>query len=83
MDALHVPSNVTKWDFCMDLGVLDYTKNRSGSIDIYTQLRGLGYKMLVYSGDTDSIVSTYGTKRWIEDLNWPVQKNFTQFMVDD
>ena len=36
MDALHVPANVTKWDFCMDLGVLDYTNNRSASIDIYT-----------------------------------------------
>lgn len=36
MDALHIPSNVTKWELCKEKGDFDYTKNRSGSIDIYS-----------------------------------------------
>ncbi len=71
MDALHVPSNVTKWDLCQEKGSFMYTKNRAGSIDIYNQLRGK-YRVLVYSGDTDGVVPTYGTKTWIENLNWPL-----------
>ena len=83
MDALHVPSNVTKWDLCQEKGSFLYTKNRTGSIDIYSQLRGK-YRVLVYSGDTDGVVPTYGTKRWIERLNWPLDqgKTWKQFMVD-
>lgn len=33
-------------------------------------MKANGIKMLFYSGDTDGAVPTYGTKRWIEDLNW-------------
>ena len=81
MDALHVPKTVTKWDLCLDKGDLDYTKNRAGSIDIYTQLRGK-YRVLVYSGDTDGVVPTYGTKAWIDTLAWPISSQWTQFLVD-
>ena len=61
MDALHVPQTVTKWDLCKEKGDLSYTKNRDGSIGIYNQIRNK-YKILVYSGDTDGAVPTYGTK---------------------
>ncbi len=27
---------------------------------------------MFYSGDTDGAVTTYGSKRWIKDLNWPI-----------
>ena len=82
MNSLNVPPTVTKWDLCMEKGDLSYTKDRAGSIGIYTELRGK-YKMLVYSGDTDGAVPTYGTKRWIDSLNWPVSSAYTQFFVDD
>jgi len=26
--------------------------------------------MMHYSGDTDGVLPTYGTKQWIEDLGW-------------
>lgn len=72
MNALHIPATFDKWQFCLDRGDLSYTKSRNGSIDIYSQLRGK-YRMLVYSGDTDGVVSTYGTKAWItQKLAWPV-----------
>ncbi len=40
--------------------------------------------MLVYSGDTDGVVPTFGTKRWIDRLNWPIVdgKSWKQFFVD-
>jgi hypothetical protein len=44
-------------------------------------LRGK-YRMLKYSGDTDMVVSTYATKGWIENLNWPISKEWKQFFVD-
>jgi len=28
--------------------------------------------MLHFSGDTDGAVPTYGTRRWIQDLDWEV-----------
>jgi len=32
------------------------------------------YRMLFYSGDTDGAVTTYGSKRWIKDLDWSVNE---------
>ena len=72
MDALHIPLTVTKWDFCKEKGELSYTKDRAGSIGLYTELRSK-YRVLVYSGDTDGVVPTYGTKSWIDKLGWPVK----------
>lgn len=31
---------------------------------------------MFYSGDTDGAVPTYGSKRWIETLNWDVKKDW-------
>ena len=38
--------------------------------------------MLKYSGDTDMAVPTYGTRAWIDNLNWDIVKPWKQFMVD-
>ena len=38
--------------------------------------------MLIYSGDTDGAVPTYGTRQWINELNWPVKTEWKQFHVD-
>jgi len=39
---------------------------------IYTVLKDSGYiRMMFYSGDTDGVLPTYGSKRWIENLAWP------------
>ena len=37
---------------------------------------------MFYSGDTDGAVNTYGTKRWIEELNWPVKTAWKPYMTD-
>jgi hypothetical protein len=38
---------------------------------IYPVLRNQ-VRILKYSGDTDGAVPTYGTKEWIQMLNWDV-----------
>jgi hypothetical protein len=81
MDALHVPNTVTKWELCLDKGDFSYTKSRTGTIGIYPLLKDK-YKILVYSGDTDGVVPTYGTKAWIESLGLPISKKYQQFFVD-
>jgi hypothetical protein len=48
-------------------------RNPAGFIDVYISLRNK-YRMLKYSGDTDMAVSSYGTRAWIDNLNWPVPK---------
>ena len=38
---------------------------------IYTVLKTSGYiRMMFYSGDTDGVLPTYGSKQWIEGLGW-------------
>lgn len=81
MEALHIPSTVTKWDLCKEKGEFSYTKLRNGSIDIYPLLKDK-YKILVYSGNTDGVVPTYGTKAWVDNLKWPIKQTWQQFFVD-
>jgi len=38
--------------------------------------------MMHYSGDTDGVLPTYGTKRWIEDLAWNKIGNYTAWVTD-
>lgn len=78
---LNIPPSAPAWDLCNGNFSKTYTKSPLGSIDVYTNLRGK-YKMLKFSGDTDMAVPTYGTKGWIDNLNWPIQKEWKQFFVD-
>jgi len=51
------------WIACTYPGVngFNYSYNASGSVWIYNELRGKGYRMLAYSGDTDAMIPTLGT----------------------
>jgi serine carboxypeptidase-like clade 2 len=64
--ALNVPQNIT-WFFCNSI---PYTHN----IDVYSLwayplIIEAGVRILFYSGDTDTIVSTVGSMNWIQQLN--------------
>jgi carboxypeptidase C (cathepsin A) len=39
-------------------------------------MKEAGVKILFYSGDTDGAVPTYGTKRWIKDLDWNITQEW-------
>lgn len=54
---LNIPDDVDSWDLCSSIY---YSQQRNGSIDVYRELKGK-YKILIFSGDTDGAVPTYGT----------------------
>ncbi len=37
--------------------------------------------MLMYTGDADGKVPTYGTQQWIYDMGWNVTKEWTPYFV--
>jgi hypothetical protein len=58
---LHIPTTIQPWRACeMDFD-WHYDLQLEGSYWIYPLLKANGYKVLVYSGDTDGSVPTYGT----------------------
>ena len=71
------------WIACRFPGMdgFNYTINETGSAWIYNNLRGKGYKMLMYSGDTDSIVPTLGTQQWIHAQGWAVTEEWRPYFI--
>ena len=72
--ALHVNPSVT-WSQCSDY--VDYNSTDSrivSTVPIYNFLIDGGYnlKILVFSGDDDSVCGTIGTQSWIWDLGYEV-----------
>jgi len=39
--------------------------------------------MLHFSGDTDGVVPTLGTKTWIRKLNWPIKDKWRAWYTSD
>jgi carboxypeptidase C (cathepsin A) len=73
---LKIDASVTKFVLCSDI---DYTKNRDGTFAIYQDLTKAGngkYKILKYSGDSDGVVPTQGTMKWIDQLGLKATKPF-------
>lgn len=78
---LNIVAASNKWDLCNDTINNNYQRPANGSIEIYERLRNK-YRMLKYSGDTDMAVPTYGTRDWIDNLNWTITKPWKQFFVN-
>lgn len=68
--ALHVDGAPFLWEDCKRFISQHFTKSLS-SLPKYANILGRGYKILIYSGDADSVVNFIGTERWIteEGLN--------------
>lgn len=80
--ALHV-EDVT-WAECNNTMFDTWLIQPQASQWIYTILKTSGYiRMMHYSGDTDGIVPTYGTKKWIESLNWDKIGNYTKWTSNE
>jgi len=68
-DALHIKTSQA-FEFCNNAIHSHYQVQKRGSIWIYKAMRRMNYKMLFFSGDTDGIVPTLGSQRWIKSLKW-------------
>ena len=69
--AIHVNEKI-RWDLCSDILEYDYDDSEVSTAPIYTELAnsGLDLRMLVFSGDNDSVCPTIGTQDWIWDLGF-------------
>jgi len=75
--ALHIPPLHT-WRFC-DMNTYENHKlNHDGSVGVYQWFKKQypHVKMFIYSGDSDGVIPTAGTEKWINNLNWPVYKTW-------
>ena len=66
--AMNIPTDLPGWTVCTNR--VDYHPEQEASKWIYKVLRHK-LKILFYSGDTDGALPTYGTKMWIQSLEWP------------
>lgn len=71
--ALHIPAATPAWEMCSNRVYNNYTLQDEASLWIYPILKYANYRMVFYSGDTDGAVPTYGTKRWLAKLGWPLK----------
>ncbi|OQR93221.1 serine protease family S10 [Achlya hypogyna] len=62
--ALHLGGVATNWSDCND-AVSDVYHKSDSSLQFYPTLLSAGLKVLIYSGDADSVVNFMGTQRWI------------------
>mmetsp|Transcript_26636 Transcript_26636/g.23601 ORF Transcript_26636/g.23601 Transcript_26636/m.23601 type:complete len:173 (-) Transcript_26636:193-711(-) len=71
-----------KWFMCANI---NYTPSQNASYWIYPHMISKGYKILVYSGDTDGSVPTEGTMKWIRalasDINMTIKKPYAQWTL--
>lgn len=80
--ALNIPQSVQAWEGCTTNDNFSYSFSVEASLWIYTILRPYGYKLMHYSGDTDGVVPTIGTRRWIQSLNWEVTNDWQPWLTD-
>ena len=85
--ALHIFDNITQWSPCNDIVSQTYVVSwDNASYWAYPILVENGYKILVYSGDTDGAVPTIGSIRWItqlsSDIKMPIKKAWSPWFMD-
>ena len=77
--AFNIPESVQTWEQCSS--TLDYHVQDEASMWIYQVLRKQ-MKLMFYSGDTDGAITTYGTKMWMKELNWPIVDAWRPWFTD-
>jgi len=80
--ALHVDETIV-WVDCSGAIGSTYEWDKRGSIWLYPEFKQLGLKVLIYSGDTDGAVPTWGTRQWIEGLDWKIMTETTPWFVNN
>mmetsp|Transcript_39750 Transcript_39750/g.52399 ORF Transcript_39750/g.52399 Transcript_39750/m.52399 type:complete len:607 (+) Transcript_39750:64-1884(+) len=80
-EAIHANTEI-EWKECSNQIHYHYEDEMIYMEDFYKFLidGGYGLKIMVYSGDDDSICGTIGTQSWIWDLDYPVLKDWSPWM---
>uniref|UniRef100_A0A0E0MF44 Carboxypeptidase n=1 Tax=Oryza punctata TaxID=4537 RepID=A0A0E0MF44_ORYPU len=73
---------VDEWVRCHDDGLLPYSKDMGSIIKYHRNLTSRGYRVLVYSGDHDSVVPFLGTQAWVRSLNYPIVDDWRAWHID-
>jgi hypothetical protein len=70
-EAIHVNSTIV-WAECSSILKYSSLDFELDMVPIYKYLidGGYGLKILVYSGDDDSVCATVGTQHWVSDLSY-------------
>jgi len=80
--ALNIPQSVQAWEGCTTNENFTYPFSVEASLWIYTILHRYNYTLMHYSGDTDGVVPTIGTRRWVNSLEWKVVKDWQPWTTD-
>lgn len=76
--ALHVKTDIV-WEECSRTVKYEYIDKMLPMEHYYNELLNSvsdkNLRILVYSGDDDSVCGTIGTQKWLWDLGFPVKKN--------
>jgi carboxypeptidase C (cathepsin A) len=76
--ALHVKTDII-WEECSRTVKYEYIDKMLPMEHYYNELlnsvNDKNMRILVYSGDDDSVCGTIGTQKWLWDLGFPVKKN--------
>jgi len=79
-EAIHAKTG-TKWADCSDTVFYNFDHNDRHAFmqDTYTYLvedkKDLKLRILIFSGDDDSVCATQGTLFWVGNMGWPIKQN--------
>jgi len=79
--AIHVKPDIN-WEICSD--IVNYNSDVSTVMPIYYRLLKKNLKVLIYSGDADSVVDYTYSESWTSNLGLTETSSFRQwYFVDD
>jgi len=78
--AIHVRASI-EWDICTEKII--YHTDTLTVIPIYLRMIKEGYRILIFSGDTDGAVPYTGTFAWISSLNLPEKSLWSPWYVSE
>ncbi|KAF3780706.1 Serine carboxypeptidase-like 2 [Nymphaea thermarum] len=82
-DALHIRKDtIREWVRCNWSIRGSYHNDVKSALKYHKDLTSKGYRLLVYSGDHDTVVPFVGTRRWVASLNYTVNDAWRSWWVD-
>ncbi|XP_031480549.1 serine carboxypeptidase-like 17 [Nymphaea colorata] len=82
-DALHIRKDtIREWVRCNWSVRGSYHNDVKSALEYHKDLTSRGYRLLVYSGDHDTVVPFVGTRRWVASLNYTVNDAWRSWWAD-